>query len=55
MELLTHLLAKIFLVFLIGYVLMVLLTFVGIILLDMIYPSWKKLRDSTGKKLFKIR
>ena len=55
MELLMSLLAKIFLAFLIGDVIMTLATFGGIILLDMIYPSWKRLRDSNGKKLFKIR
>jgi len=55
MELLMSLLAKIFLSLLIGYALMVLLIFAGIILLDMIYPYWKRLRDSNGKELFKIR
>ena len=54
MEQLTHLLEMMFLSLLIGYTILALLTFVGIILLDMIYPSWKNLRDSDGKELFKI-
>jgi hypothetical protein len=55
MEQLIHLLGMIFLSLLIGYAIMASLIFVGIILLDMIYPTWKDLRDSNGKALFKTR
>ena len=54
MEQLMFLLMMIFLSLLIGYAIIASLTFVGIILLDMIYPYWRKLRDSNGEDLFKI-
>ena len=54
MEQLIHLLEMIFLSLVIGFFIMASLTFVVITLLDMIYPSWKDLQDSSGKDLFKI-